>query len=114
MTQDERNAKRVKKYIDSLVDVAIKARKLSLDGCPLIEKGVPKDERRQVSSVSLFCGGIENNLEVHIYSGLQEMARLLDLPVTEDFDTYDSVLLSCMYRGCKLFQLGYDEEKGVR
>ena len=109
MIAEERDRIKVQRYLDSLVKAARRVRTLSTSPCKLSDKS-------EVEIVSYFCGGVEDEFQLHIYQGLQRMAELLGIEVDEDREMYadrDEIVLSFNYNGCKVFQIGYDDEKGV-
>lgn len=106
MTREEREAKKVKKFLDTLVTSGRKMRELGMHPCK-VSAGI-------VDSISYFSAGSKNTFAIQVFSGLEVAAEVLGLEIVEDYEMYaddGTVVLHMVYGDCDLFQLGYTESK---
>ena len=103
----EQDIKKVQEWLDNLVSMAWQMRQISYTSCEV--------ENTSISTISMFSQGSACKFSIHIYNGLQKIAELLGLDVTEEIINYkdgrSATQYSVEYTGCTLFQLGTDKKE---
>lgn len=102
----EQEIKKVEEWLDTVIGHATILRDMS--------RKPFKYGSGEVELITCFSAGSASIFAIHIYDGLQRIAKLLGLDVEVNHIVYDdgdeNDEFSVMYKGCQLYQLGADKE----